>query len=64
MALRHYILSVGRTRSGQPVRELRPLTRGTPVLLAYQQYTKIPDQDLEMILRDLTAEQLRREEQQ
>jgi hypothetical protein len=59
--LRHYILTVGRTPAGVPVRKLRALTRGTPTLLAFQQYDRISDHDLEMILRDLVAEQERRD---
>lgn len=59
--VRHYILTVGRNRTGQPVREMHRLTRGTPALLAFQDYKHIKDDDLELIIRDLVSEQERRE---
>lgn len=53
--VRHYLVTVGRGLKNEPVREWTPLTRGTPVLLALQQYEAIPPRQLDMIINDLTA---------
>jgi hypothetical protein len=58
--VRHYILTVGRDRKGAPIRETRELTRGTPTLLAFQDYAAIPDRHLNYIINDLLAERERR----
>lgn len=60
--VRHYILTVGRDRKGAPVRETHELTRGTPTLLAFQEYEAIPTKQLNHIINDLVAERDRRKE--
>lgn len=59
--VRHYLVTVGRGLKNEPVREWTPLTRGTPVLLAYQRYDEIPTPQLDMIISDLNAARLRRD---
>lgn len=59
--VRHGILTTGRDKQGRPVREYRELTRGTPALLAFQDYEHIPRRQLDLIVNDLIAEQQRRD---